>query len=106
MKPSLIPGELGYAAQLQADADKLEAHLDAWRAVLMRPRGQLAILYSKSMHLGEWRGDTRGPNVINPRRRWWHSVSKLIGVSVLTNYGYSLKCGNFTQFIRRFGYVV
>ncbi|KAJ1446910.1 hypothetical protein M885DRAFT_576895 [Pelagophyceae sp. CCMP2097] len=37
---------------------------------------------------------------------WWVAARPLVGVTVLTNYGHSLKGGNFSRFMKRFGYLI
>ncbi|KAJ1449346.1 hypothetical protein M885DRAFT_622628 [Pelagophyceae sp. CCMP2097] len=37
---------------------------------------------------------------------WWVAARPFVGVTVLTNYGHSLKGGNFSRFMKRFGCLV
>ena len=66
MKPTKKPGDEGYQAELEKDADRLQYHAD----------------------------------------QWWHFASKHVGEKVLTSYGHSLKCGNFSRFMKKWGFLV
>ncbi|EGB03435.1 hypothetical protein AURANDRAFT_67981 [Aureococcus anophagefferens] len=66
MKPTKKPGDEGYQAELEKDADRLQYHAD----------------------------------------QWWHFASKHVGEKVLTSYGHSLKCGNFSRFMKKWGYLI
>ena len=37
---------------------------------------------------------------------WWYYAKSVIGAAILTNYGHSVKCGNFSRCMRKFGYLL